>query len=59
MQTWSILHYRADKHRLFGKDLKEKTLVDMYVEGTMDLLELLIKCTLTSNQMISKRKWLT
>ena len=59
MQTRSILHYRADKHHLFGKDLKERTLVDMHVEGTLDLLELLIKCIRTSNQMISKRKWLT
>ncbi|KAK2113869.1 Glutathione S-transferase A4 [Saguinus oedipus] len=42
VQTRSILHYIADKHNLFGKDLKERTLIDMYVEGTLDLLELLI-----------------
>ncbi|CAN0389157.1 unnamed protein product [Rangifer tarandus platyrhynchus] len=42
VQTRSILHYIADKHHLFGKDLKERTLIDMYVEGTLDLLELLI-----------------
>ncbi|KAF6114015.1 glutathione S-transferase A4 [Pteronotus mesoamericanus] len=42
VQTRSILHYIADKHNLFGKDLKERTLIDMYVEGTLDLLELII-----------------
>uniref|UniRef100_G1SK69 glutathione transferase n=1 Tax=Oryctolagus cuniculus TaxID=9986 RepID=G1SK69_RABIT len=42
VQTRSILHYIAEKHQLFGKDLKERTLIDMYVEGTLDLLELLI-----------------
>jgi len=26
VQTRSILHYIADKHHLFGKDLKERTL---------------------------------
>ncbi|XP_046959046.1 glutathione S-transferase A4 isoform X2 [Lynx rufus] len=42
VQTRSILHYIAEKHHLFGKDLKERTLIDMYVEGTLDLLELII-----------------
>ncbi|XP_013004416.1 glutathione S-transferase A4 isoform X1 [Cavia porcellus] len=42
VQTRSILHYIAEKHQLFGKDLKERTLIDMYVEGTLDLLEMLI-----------------
>ncbi|XP_048948112.1 glutathione S-transferase A4 isoform X4 [Vulpes vulpes] len=42
VQTRSILHYIADKHHLFGRDLKERTLIDMYVEGTLDLLELII-----------------
>ncbi|XP_008591903.1 PREDICTED: glutathione S-transferase A4 isoform X2 [Galeopterus variegatus] len=42
VQTRSILHYIADKYHLFGKDLKERTLIDMYVEGTLDLLELII-----------------
>ncbi|ELV11971.1 Serine/threonine-protein kinase ICK [Tupaia chinensis] len=42
VQTRSILHYIAEKHQLFGKDLKERTLIDMYVEGLLDLLELII-----------------
>nr|KAF6362901.1 glutathione S-transferase alpha 4 [Pipistrellus kuhlii] len=42
VQTRSILHYIADKHNLFGRDLQERTLIDMYVEGTLDLLELII-----------------
>ncbi|XP_042527888.1 glutathione S-transferase A4 [Dipodomys merriami] len=42
VQTRCILHYIADKHHLFGKNLKERTMIDMYVEGTLDLLETLI-----------------
>ncbi|XP_044277456.1 glutathione S-transferase 3-like isoform X2 [Varanus komodoensis] len=37
VQTRAILHYIAAKHNLYGKDLKERALIDMYVEGTMDL----------------------
>ncbi|XP_045150820.1 glutathione S-transferase A4 isoform X2 [Echinops telfairi] len=42
VQTRSILHYIAEKHRLFGNNLKEKTLIDMYVEGMLDLLEMIV-----------------
>ncbi|XP_004644669.1 glutathione S-transferase A4 [Octodon degus] len=42
VQTRSILHYIAEKHQLFGRDLKERTLIDMYTEGTLDLLEPII-----------------
>uniref|UniRef100_A0A8D0GIF2 glutathione transferase n=1 Tax=Sphenodon punctatus TaxID=8508 RepID=A0A8D0GIF2_SPHPU len=42
VQTRAILNYIAGKHNLYGKDLKERALIDMYVEGTMDLNELLM-----------------
>ncbi|XP_006884955.1 PREDICTED: glutathione S-transferase A4-like [Elephantulus edwardii] len=42
VQARTVLHYIAEKFHLFGNDLKEKTLIDMYVEGTLDLLEMII-----------------
>ncbi|NXT23758.1 GSTA1 transferase, partial [Syrrhaptes paradoxus] len=42
VQTRAILNYIAAKHNLYGKDLKEKALIDMYVEGITDLNELLM-----------------
>ncbi|XP_065257127.1 glutathione S-transferase 3-like isoform X3 [Emys orbicularis] len=42
VQTRAILNYIAGKHNLYGKDLKERALIDMYVEGTMDLNEMIM-----------------
>ncbi|XP_062427097.1 glutathione S-transferase-like [Rhea pennata] len=42
VQTRAILSYIAAKHNLYGKDLKERVLIDMYVEALMDLDELLM-----------------
>nr|XP_056712891.1 glutathione S-transferase 3-like [Euleptes europaea] len=42
VQTRAILHYVAAKHNLYGKDLKERALIDMYVEGTTDLMGLIL-----------------
>uniref|UniRef100_A0A8D0L5H9 glutathione transferase n=1 Tax=Sphenodon punctatus TaxID=8508 RepID=A0A8D0L5H9_SPHPU len=38
VQTRAILNYITAKHNLFGKDLKERAYIDMYVEGTTDLM---------------------
>uniref|UniRef100_A0A8C6X9U6 glutathione transferase n=1 Tax=Naja naja TaxID=35670 RepID=A0A8C6X9U6_NAJNA len=38
VQTRAILSYIAAKYNLYGKDLKERVLIDMYVEGTTDLM---------------------
>ncbi|KAM8953889.1 glutathione S-transferase 3-like [Pelodytes ibericus] len=38
VQTRAILQYIAAKYNLYGKDLKERVLIDMYVDGTVDLL---------------------
>ncbi|KAM4770669.1 glutathione S-transferase 3-like isoform 1-T1 [Rhinophrynus dorsalis] len=42
VQAKAILQYIAAKHDLYGKDLKEKALIDMYVEGTTDLMEIVM-----------------
>ncbi|NXD37310.1 GSTA1 transferase, partial [Copsychus sechellarum] len=42
VQTRAIMNYIAAKYNLCGKDLKERALIDMYVEGLFDLNELLM-----------------
>ncbi|XP_054847356.1 glutathione S-transferase-like [Eublepharis macularius] len=42
VQTRAILNYIAAKYNLCGKDLKEKALMDMYIEGIMDLGEMIL-----------------
>ncbi|XP_012504046.1 PREDICTED: glutathione S-transferase A1 [Propithecus coquereli] len=42
VQTRAILNYIASKHNLYGKDLKERALIDMYVEGMADLYEMIM-----------------
>ncbi|XP_015140398.1 glutathione S-transferase isoform X2 [Gallus gallus] len=42
VQTRAILNYIAGKYNLYGKDLKERALIDMYVEGLADLNELIL-----------------
>ncbi|XP_060090978.1 glutathione S-transferase-like [Heteronotia binoei] len=42
VQTRAILSYIAAKHNLYGKDRNEKTLIDIYVEGTIDLMGMII-----------------
>ncbi|XP_043859982.1 glutathione S-transferase A4-like [Dromiciops gliroides] len=37
-QTRAILSYLAAKYNLYGKDLKETALINMYTDGTMDLM---------------------
>uniref|UniRef100_U3ET11 glutathione transferase n=1 Tax=Micrurus fulvius TaxID=8637 RepID=U3ET11_MICFL len=39
VQTRAILNYIAGKYNLYGKDLKERALIDMYCEGAVDLNE--------------------
>ncbi|XP_040839472.1 glutathione S-transferase Yc-like [Ochotona curzoniae] len=42
VQTRAILNYIADKHNLYGKDIKERALIDMYTEGMADLDRLIL-----------------
>uniref|UniRef100_A0A8C7BKR4 glutathione transferase n=1 Tax=Neovison vison TaxID=452646 RepID=A0A8C7BKR4_NEOVI len=39
VQTGSILHCIADKHHLLGKDLKERTLIDINIPTIKKFLE--------------------
>nr|4ACS_A Chain A, GLUTATHIONE S-TRANSFERASE A2 [Homo sapiens]4ACS_B Chain B, GLUTATHIONE S-TRANSFERASE A2 [Homo sapiens]4ACS_C Chain C, GLUTATHIONE S-TRANSFERASE A2 [Homo sapiens]4ACS_D Chain D, GLUTATHIONE S-TRANSFERASE A2 [Homo sapiens] len=41
VQTRAILNYIASKYNLYGKDIKEKALIDMYIEGIADLGEMI------------------
>ncbi|XP_013004341.1 glutathione S-transferase A-like [Cavia porcellus] len=43
VQSRAILNYIATKYNLYGKDMKERLLIDMYTEGMADLFELFIK----------------
>lgn len=42
-QTRAILNYIATKYDLYGKDMKERALIDMYTEGILDLTEMIIQ----------------
>ncbi|NWI10052.1 GSTA1 transferase, partial [Crypturellus soui] len=43
VETRAILNYIAAKHNLYGKDLKERALIDMYVESIVDLNDLVMR----------------
>uniref|UniRef100_A0A663EKQ6 glutathione transferase n=1 Tax=Aquila chrysaetos chrysaetos TaxID=223781 RepID=A0A663EKQ6_AQUCH len=45
VQSRAISNYIATKYNLYGKDLKERALIDMYVEAVIDLNELLMTHT--------------
>ncbi|KAM9316581.1 glutathione S-transferase-like [Gastrophryne carolinensis] len=38
VQTRAILNYIAAKYNIYGRDMKERAHIDMYVEGTSDLM---------------------
>ncbi|CAH7222940.1 glutathione S-transferase alpha-3 [Phodopus roborovskii] len=42
VQTRAILNYIASKYNLYGKDVKERALIDMYAEGMADLDEIVL-----------------
>nr|XP_021521134.1 glutathione S-transferase A1 [Aotus nancymaae] len=42
VQTRAILNYIASKYDLYGKDTKERALIDMYTEGMADLYEMVL-----------------
>ncbi|XP_035398990.1 glutathione S-transferase-like isoform X1 [Cygnus atratus] len=42
VQTRAILSYIAGKYNLYGKDLKERAWIDMYVEGVTDLMQMVM-----------------
>ncbi|KAM4693924.1 glutathione S-transferase 3-like [Discoglossus pictus] len=42
VQTKAILQYIAAKHNVYGKDMTERVLIDMYVEGATDLMNIMM-----------------
>uniref|UniRef100_A0A673LNQ4 glutathione transferase n=1 Tax=Sinocyclocheilus rhinocerous TaxID=307959 RepID=A0A673LNQ4_9TELE len=42
VQSKAILNYIAGKYNLYGKDLKERAMIDMYSEGASDLMDMII-----------------
>lgn len=42
VQSKAILNYIAAKYNLHGKDLKERAMIDMYSEGLLDLMEMIM-----------------
>ncbi|XP_008844333.1 glutathione S-transferase A2 isoform X2 [Nannospalax galili] len=46
VQTRAILNYIATKYNLYGKDMKERALIDMYAEGIFDLSEMVMSLVL-------------
>ncbi|GAB1284838.1 Glutathione S-transferase A3 [Apodemus speciosus] len=42
VQIRAIMNYFSSKHNLYGKDMKERALIDMYSEGLADLNEMFI-----------------
>ncbi|XP_063298995.1 glutathione S-transferase 3-like [Pelobates fuscus] len=41
VQSRAILNYIATKYNLYGKDIKDRLFIDMYVEGTIDLMTII------------------
>ncbi|XP_071336900.1 glutathione S-transferase 3-like [Trachinotus anak] len=42
VQTKAILNYIAEKYNLHGKDLKDRVMINMYSEGLIDLMEMIM-----------------
>uniref|UniRef100_A0A8C3GR15 glutathione transferase n=1 Tax=Cairina moschata TaxID=8855 RepID=A0A8C3GR15_CAIMO len=54
VQTRAILSYIAGKYNLYGKDLKERALIDMYVEGITDLMQMVMMFPFTPAEAKAK-----
>nr|ABD67507.1 glutathione S-transferase alpha [Cyprinus carpio] len=57
VQSKAILNYIAGKYSLYGKDLKERAMIDVYSEGVSDLMDLVIMYPLTPPE--NKQKYLS
>ncbi|MBN3309507.1 GSTA3 transferase, partial [Amia calva] len=43
VQSKAIMNYISAKYNLYGKDLKERVMIDMYAEGLRDLMEMIAR----------------
>lgn len=55
VQSRAILNYIATKYDLYGKDMKERTLIDMYTEGILDLTEMITHLIVTPPDQIEAK----
>ncbi|XP_055461458.1 glutathione S-transferase A2, partial [Psammomys obesus] len=55
VQTRAILNYIATKYDLYGKDMKERALIDMYTEGIEDLSEMIMQLVLGPQDQIEAK----
>lgn len=66
IQSKAILHYIAEKYNLHGKDPKERAMINMYTEGLIDLMEMMMvlpfsqdrKARLDNIQLKAKERYL-
>ncbi|XP_031733048.1 glutathione S-transferase 3-like [Anarrhichthys ocellatus] len=49
IQSKAILNYIAEKYSLHGKDLKDRVAINMYSEGLMDLMEMIMMLAFTAD----------
>ncbi|XP_018543788.1 glutathione S-transferase, alpha tandem duplicate 1 [Lates calcarifer] len=49
VQTKAILNYIAEKYNLHGKDHEERVRINMYSEGLMDLMEMIMMLPFTAD----------
>lgn len=54
IQSKAILHYIAGKYDMLGKDLKERVMIEMYSEGLIDLMEMMMKLIFMGNTTAEK-----
>lgn len=50
VQTKAILHYIADKYGFHGKDPKERYQINLYAEGIIDLMEMIMMLPFTADK---------
>ncbi|XP_049592994.1 glutathione S-transferase A4 [Syngnathus scovelli] len=49
IQTKAILNYIAEKYNLHGKDIKDRVKINMYTEGLIDLMEMIMILPFSQN----------
>lgn len=59
IQSNAILHYIAGKYNMLGKDLKERVMIEMYCDGLMDLMEMMMKLPFLQDTTADKENILT
>lgn len=50
VQTKAILNYIAGKYNLYGKDLKERLMIDTYAEGARDMMDMIMALPFTPQE---------